>query len=109
MNKKSEAEIRRERAKNMEIGPDTAVLHVIGSERYHLYRQCKKLGEDETVQREKGITPETIGRLFGEMNALNRMVQNSSMKLNETGKLELCADCDEKRKNTRSKNPDAGI
>ncbi|MDO8522527.1 MAG: hypothetical protein Q7S08_04595 [bacterium] len=70
IDRKSEAEIAREGG-TMEIGPKTPVLHVIGSERYHLNRQCEKLKDDEKAQREKGIAPQTIGRLFGQMNTFN--------------------------------------
>ena len=97
--RKSGTEVAREGAK-MEIVPETPVLHVLGSERYHLNRQCKKLEDEENAQREKGIAPQTIGRLFGQMNKFNQQFQDSSIKLNDTGKLELCPECDEKRSKT---------
>ncbi len=99
--KRPEVEAGQEGAKK-EIGPNTLMWHVIGSERYHFDKQCPTLDREENP--ESKPKQYAIGRFFGEMNALNRMVQNSSIKLNETGKLELCPDCDKKKIKTVPKD-----
>ena len=52
-----------------------------------------------------------LGRVYRQMNALNRKVQQhelpTSIRLNDAGRLELCPDCDKKKILAIPKDPHA--
>jgi|SRR3989338_10222664 len=106
--RKSDAEIAREGAER-EVSPNIPVWHIVGSELYHPNKDCKKLKEEEEKKDEKGIAHHAIGRIFVQMNTLNDMIQRGelppSIRLNETGRIELCTECDKRKIRSIPKDP----